>query len=124
MLRDQFYSTIAQSSTDDQIDARIAFNADHEIFRGHFPALPVVPGVCMVQIVREVMEVFVEAPLSLVASDNMKFLAVIDPTKNMDFEVRINFMQQEECYHINASIASGPVIFFKMKAALSTRQWK
>ena len=124
MLRDQFYSTITQSSTDSRIDARIAFNAEHDIFRGHFPALPVVPGVCMIQIVREVMEVFTAAPLSIVASDNIKFMSVIDPTKNMEVEVRIDFAREIDGYHVNASIFSGSVTFFKIKAMLSTAQWR
>jgi 3-hydroxyacyl-[acyl-carrier-protein] dehydratase len=77
----------------------------------------------MVQIVREVMEAFAACPLSIVASDNMKFMAVIDPIKDPDVDVRINFTQEEDVYQVNASIFLGAVIFFKMKANFSKVQW-
>lgn len=46
MLKDNFYHyTIAPVDTDHTVRCRVRFNRDHAIFEGHFPGLPVVPGV-------------------------------------------------------------------------------
>jgi len=35
--------------------AKISLIKDHEVFRGHFPDNPILPGVCTVQIIKELM---------------------------------------------------------------------
>ena len=56
MLKDDFF--YIQSVSDEQgvISASLEINAAHKIFQGHFPGQPVVPGVCMVEMVKEVTE--------------------------------------------------------------------
>ena len=38
----------------------IRLNPHHEIFIGHFPDHPITAGVCMMQIVKELMEIHVQ----------------------------------------------------------------
>ncbi|MFT4024998.1 MAG: 3-hydroxyacyl-ACP dehydratase, partial [Flavihumibacter sp.] len=57
--------------------AQLHWNADHAIFGGHFPGQPVVPGVCMIQMVQEVMETALGRRMQLVSSGSIKFLQFI-----------------------------------------------
>ncbi len=42
--------------SDGIISAMLDINKDCDIFKGHFPGHPVVPGACMLQIVKDVLE--------------------------------------------------------------------
>ena len=123
-LLGKFFTTISQSMVPGQVEARISFNADHSIFKGHFPGLPVVPGVCMMQISREVLEEALGKPLAIVSADNMKFMAVIDPNKNNQVDVKVVYTHDGDSYIVNASLSSDNTTYFKMRATLSGSAWK
>jgi 3-hydroxyacyl-[acyl-carrier-protein] dehydratase len=102
------------------VRAKISINRKHKIFEGHFPGLPIVPGVCMMQIIREIMEVTTERTLMIAGADNMKFLSVINPDQNAEVDVSITYSEDGGTFIVNASLFAGTVTFFKLKAALKT----
>lgn len=60
----------------------IDINKDHDIFNGHFPNNPVMPGVCMIQIIKEITEDLVGQNLFMEKCTNVKFMALINPELN------------------------------------------
>lgn len=118
ILLNDFYTVLHQELASGSVKARIAINGNHRILEGHFPGLPIVPGVCMMQIIREIMELSTERPLSLIAADNMKFLSVINPDKDSEVDVLITYVEEPGHFLINASLFSGTVTFFKIKATM------
>ena len=54
-------------------------NSEHKIFDGHFPGEPILPGVCMVQFVRECLEKVLNKKLQLNSSKTVKFINIINP---------------------------------------------
>ena len=52
--------------------AQILLNKDHDIFKGHFPGNPVTPGVCMMQIVKELTEECIGMKVLLKSASNVK----------------------------------------------------
>jgi 3-hydroxyacyl-[acyl-carrier-protein] dehydratase len=118
ILLDDFYTLTQKESLPGVVKAKISINKAHRIFEGHFPGLPVVPGVCMLQIVREIMEVHLGHDLRITASDNMKFLSVISPNQNPDVEVAINYTVDGSKLSISATLFAGTTTFFKLKATL------
>jgi 3-hydroxyacyl-[acyl-carrier-protein] dehydratase len=118
ILLDDFYSILQKVPTPGVVKAKIAINKKHRILEGHFPGLPVVPGVCMLQIVKEIMEVNTGKELKLTAADNMKFLSVINPEQNNEVDVIVNYIDEQGKLSINATIFAGTVTFFKLKATL------
>jgi len=120
ILLNDFYTIAQKSTTPGVVKATISINKKHRILEGHFPGLPVVPGVCMMQIVREVMEVTSGKELKLTEADNMKFLSVINPEQNTEVEVTINYTEDAGKYVVNATLFAATVTFFKLKATLQT----
>lgn len=118
ILLNDFYTILQTVPTPGVVNARISINKAHRIFEGHFPGLPVVPGVCMLQIVRELMEVNSGKELKIAQAENMKFLSVINPEFNNEVDLVINFTEVEGKFSINATIFAGTVTFFKLKASL------
>jgi 3-hydroxyacyl-[acyl-carrier-protein] dehydratase len=120
ILLNDFYTIVRKDPVEGVLKATVAINKEHRIFEGHFPGLPVVPGVCMLQIVREIMEDHVGMELSIKEADNMKFLSVINPEHNNEIEVLINHSHDAGKFLINATLFAGTVTFFKLKATLHT----
>jgi len=120
ILLNDFYTIMNRDASDGAVQAKISINRTHKIFDGHFPGLPIVPGVCMMQIIREIMEVTTEKSLMIVSADNMKFLSVINPDHNQEVDVSITYSENSGTFIVNASLFAGTVTFFKLKAALKT----
>lgn len=118
MLLDDFYGIDKKEFLPGLVKATVSLNPDHRIFAGHFPEIPVVPGVCMVQIVKEIMEVAHGKTYRMVEADNIKFLSIVDPRKNSTLEVSIQYADSESKISLNATLFAGSLIFFKLKATL------
>jgi len=84
MLLNDFFTIITekQSAEPDSYQVQIEYNEAHEIFAGHFPQMPVVPGVCIIQGIKELTEHFTNKKLVLSKGDNIKYKASIIPNKN------------------------------------------
>lgn len=101
------------------IRSRLKVNADDPIFMGHFPSLPVVPGVCMLQMVKEQLEDHLGQSLTLLRAANLKFLAVINPLENSELTTQISYSKDVEgVLTAEASISDGEKIFFKLVKAV------
>jgi 3-hydroxyacyl-[acyl-carrier-protein] dehydratase len=118
-LLNDFVFILQQKTSPDSVRTKIAINGHHKIFEGHFPGKPVVPGVCMMQIILEIMEAIAGKPMHLTEADSIKFLTVMSPKENKEIDVMINYNAEQGQFLINASLFSGPVIFFKLKGALT-----
>ncbi len=87
LLGDFFHIIDLDNTKSETLTARIRFNKEHRIFKGHFPEFPVVPGVCMIQLIKEILAYYYKSPLFLSAGDNIKFLRFINP--NIDDTVMV-----------------------------------
>lgn len=61
---------------------RIRLNPEHYIFKAHFPGNPIVPGVCQVKIISELLEKYLGRRIFLSGIKNIKYLSVIIPTED------------------------------------------
>lgn len=60
--------------------AVIRLNEAHPLFGGHFPGNPILPGVCTLQIIRELLEKATLQPLRMERSSTIKYLGFIVPS--------------------------------------------
>ena len=58
MLNSTFYTIRKRTDTEGGVDYRVSLNASHIIYEAHFPGNPVTPGVCIIQIVKELVEAY------------------------------------------------------------------
>lgn len=101
MLKDSFFSFLNPDSLQSQSDAEgapiryrvtVRLNPDHPIFKGHFPGNPVVPGVCLIRMVTEIISAVTLREMFLREADNIKFLSPVNPfeTPVLDIELTIS----------------------------------
>ena len=99
-----------------KFSAIIELNPAHEIFHGHFPENPILPGVCMVQILKEILINYSNSNLILRKAGSIKYLSFIDPQVNniINFNIEINKTEIGDI-SCNAMLNSGSVIFCRFK---------
>ncbi|WP_326981253.1 3-hydroxyacyl-ACP dehydratase [Chryseobacterium sp. MYb264] len=94
--------------------AKITLNKDHDIFKGHFPGNPVTPGVCMMQIVKELTEEFTGLKLFLKTASNVKFMAIINPFETPDLKLQLDITQSDDDVKVKNITSFGETIALKM----------
>ena len=119
MLQNDFFFFDVLQVDGNTATTTLQLNADHRIFDGHFPGQPVVPGVCMMQMVKEVLEDILASKLKLVKAGDMKFLAVINPKENSVVELELKFIPEGSEIKTEASIYKEATVFFKFKGVFT-----
>ncbi len=118
MLKNDFYTCHNEVAEGNQISCQVVYNTDHAIFKGHFPGNPVVPGVCMIEMVKELLQEQVHEQLLLKSSGNIKFLNLITP--GIQPNLKIDWKKNEEGYAVKASIFNESSVFFKFDGVYGT----
>ncbi|MFD0749746.1 hypothetical protein ACFQZS_06310 [Mucilaginibacter calamicampi] len=104
--------------TENSIVVLLEVDADSDIFSGHFPGQPVVPGACMLQTVKETLEDVFKVSLRMVKADNIKFLNIVTPDA-VDLILKISYTSIDGELKIAADLSSGEQLFMKLQAVFS-----
>lgn len=119
MLLNDFFTIQTLNHEPGNLQADIAIRPDHPIFDGHFPGQPVVPGVCMISMLKEVMQVALNQSMQLVASPSIKFLTMFTPSQTTTAHFSVNYSVSDTgLITINATLSGAEVIFFKFNGSL------
>lgn len=97
-LRTNLFTIKQDTSHENQHEFALQLNAEHLIYKAHFPGKPIMPGVCIVQIAKELAEEMVGRQLDVISVKNAKFLAVINPEKNPEvtYVVEVLMVTEDE----------------------------
>src|SRR5512147_2302186 len=116
MLQNKLYRITDFQSLDEGLTATIEIDPAHAIFQGHFPGNPIVPGVCTVQIIKELLEHKLGKATRMVSASNIKYLGFINPrvTPQVTFQLRIG-CTEEQTIQCSASVSSGPTALCSFK---------
>lgn len=91
MLLEDFYKILTvESISDSQHVASILINEKHIVFKGHFPDNPIMPGVCMMQIIKELTEQIIGDSLMMQKLIDVKFTALINPFLNPELRLELD----------------------------------
>jgi 3-hydroxyacyl-[acyl-carrier-protein] dehydratase len=117
MLINDFFKIRKREKEGETISYQLKIDKNHAIFEGHFPGQPVVPGVCLTQIIKELIEQETNVQLQLTKGSNLKFMAVVDPQKNDELTYQLQFNQSEDQINASASAMMGDITAFKFKGS-------
>ena len=97
MLLDNFYTILSSESSDSTIwTIQVKLNPGHPVYQGHFPGHPVVPGVCLLQLIKECIENIRQQKLQIAQVSSCKFLSAINPIETPNISVALTFNETEE----------------------------
>ncbi len=117
MLANDFYTISDMKNEEGPVKADLVIDADHKIVEGHFPGQPVTPGVCMMQMIKEIPEKVIGVPTQLIRADEMKFLSIIDPKKNNRITADIKYIIAEDKVSVVAALLKDTITHFKFKGS-------
>ncbi len=105
MLREDFYEVLRWSVRETGLEAEVSFRSEHPVFAAHFPHRPIVPGACLLEMVKELAEQEMGCVLRITEVPNMKFVHSLTPMDKAVFSIEWNTSDKG---------------LFRLKAAVST----
>ncbi|HWY09951.1 MAG TPA: hypothetical protein VN026_01440 [Bacteroidia bacterium] len=120
-LRNDFYTVKEKKQiSEKQISVVIELNQEHAIYSGHFPDQPIVPGVCQIQIVKELLEDLMGRKLKMITGDNIKFTGMIIPNLSPIVNIDVNYQMKDSEIICDSKLFFGETIFTKYKGKFKT----
>ena len=115
-LRNDFYTVKEKKQiSEKEISVVIELNQQHAIYSGHFPDQPIVPGVCQIQIVKELLEDLMGKKLKMITGDNIKFTGMIIPSLSPIVNIDVNYQINDSEIVCDSKLFFGETIFTKYK---------
>lgn len=121
MLIKDFYRVVSIQNEETGYQAVIELNKEHAVFDGHFPDNPVMPGVCMIQIIKELVESTTRKILFMQQVSNVKFMALINPQVEQILVVNFSIEEQEDLLKVKSSIQFQDTIALKMSSVYTQK---
>lgn len=84
-----------------------------QVFEGHFPNQPILPGVAMIELVQRATELALSKQLEVKSAGNFKFLRMIDPDKVSNANLVFSIITKDEGWRVKAQIKHEGDIYFK-----------
>ncbi len=116
MLLGDFYTIVDTVNEREKLSATVQFNPEHAIFTGHFPTLPVVPGVCQTQMLNEILNQMLGKELLMKRAAQIKFLNLLNPVKTPQIQIDIKLSDElEGVLLVNANYYWQDIAYFRFK---------
>lgn len=120
MLLNEYFKIADRSIiNDDLYSYKIEMLSDSKIYEGHFPGMPVSPGVCNISVINQCASDVVKKPLRVVKVSRCRFLEVISPGKNEHLTIDFQLTKSGEHYTIAAKISDGATTHVDFKGELA-----
>lgn len=119
MLMNDFYKIEYIQREPNSFSCKVTFNTQHDIFKGHFPGQPVVPGVCMMEMVKELLEQQTDKNLWMRNAGIVKFLQLITP--DVQPVVNVSWKQEGRGLNVNASFKNEAADLFKLTGSFEAK---
>ncbi len=124
MLKDSYFKILDTRRNDNAILFRIELNPSHKVYEGHFPGMPVCPGVCNVEMIKECVQEHTGKRLILNNLLQCKFSAVITPSHNPLLLISLNIEEMDgETIKVKGKITDpdGSTTFIDFKGEFQTK---
>lgn len=115
-----FSEILQQQLEEDQFEVYVKLNADHELYKGHFPDQKVTPAVVMIHLFKQIAEDFSAEELQLQKASNLKFLNVHDPDQENVLICVGSIEKQENNYILKAVAKTSLQVIAKVKLIFTT----
>ncbi|HZY37541.1 MAG TPA: hypothetical protein VFE53_12880 [Mucilaginibacter sp.] len=106
--------------SDGKVNVTLVVNPGSDILKGHFPGQPVVPGACMLQLVKDVLETVLKNKLRLKKAQQVKFMNIVVPGDD-HLRLSISFTNAEDSsFSVQASMTNNEMVCFKFQGSFLT----
>lgn len=93
----------------------VSLNAEHPVYKGHFEQVPIAPGVCLTQMIKEILMDKFKMDLILSQGNNIKFLAMVNPNETQELTISFSVTQKENELEVSSNFTNGTTSYVKFK---------
>ena len=115
-LQDNLFTILSQEEKEGHPAFRVRIHPEWPIYNAHFPGHPITPGVCIVQMVQELLQTFLHRELCLRKAKNVKYLAIISPEEVSN--LTITFLKIEKqpdgSLKVQAQVSGSETLYTKL----------
>lgn len=90
-------------------------NGEHDVFKGHFPETPVMPGVCMLQLLKDCIADATGKNRMFERIKSCKFVSVVSPEDNPLLTVSFTLTDN----NLQATLSANDIPALKIKTTLT-----
>lgn len=116
MLIEGLYTVLSIERNGQALKVTLKLHKEHEVFKGHFPGNPVLPGVCMIQMIKELIEENLGKQLFLCMASNVKFMAIINPEVNDIIDLELDIAEENDLVKVKNTISIEETVALKLSA--------
>lgn len=104
MLLNDLYTVLETKFPNEHgLEVTVEINKNHAIFEGHFPNFPVTPGVAILQILKNTLQLHLQHSLFLQSASSIKFLNMVNPNEQTVLIFTINYSIENELIKVKNS---------------------
>jgi 3-hydroxyacyl-[acyl-carrier-protein] dehydratase len=120
-LQDNLYTILSQQETEGFATFHLSIHPEWPIYKAHFPGHPITPGVCIVQMVQELLQGFLHRELSLQKAKNVKYLAIISPEEVSELSIVFPKIEEQPdgSLKVQAQVLNGESLCTKLSLTFS-----
>lgn len=118
VLQDNLFSIMSQAQEDGQPAFQVRIHKEWPIYKAHFPGHPITPGVCIVQMIQELLQAYLGREVSPRKAKTVKYTAIISPDEVSELSVSFPKIEEQEdgSLKVQAQVAGGETIYTKLSA--------
>lgn len=96
-LEGDFYTvTKREQAQADTFVVEVVLHPEHPIYAGHFPERAVVPGVCMLTVIRECLAGLLGRPVAFAAIKECKYVSALLPEKDLKIRLSLSLLPDNQ----------------------------
>ena len=122
ILKDNLFSITSCQKDEATLTYGVRLHPEWPIYLAHFPGHPITPGVCIVQMVKELLQETEKRSLRLCRAKHIKYMAIISPEETTDLQVTFSAIvsQPDGTLDVQAQVGSGSVVYTKLSATFGS----
>ena len=118
ILQDNLFTIISQQAEEGIAAFQVRLNPEWPIYKAHFPGHPITPGVCIVQMIQELLQILEHRALCLRQAKNVKYVAIVSPEEVTELTVTFSKIETlpDGNLKVQAQVANDETLYTKFSA--------
>ncbi len=119
MLVKKFYRIDSKEVQEDgSVVYGVSLNTTHDVYKGHFPERPITPGVCNIQMIKELAEDASGRSLTLSEIDRCRLTAMVTPDGSPSLNIKVKI---DDNTRLTATIYNGDTTYMTLSGTVIDR---
>jgi len=116
LLQDNLFTIVSQHQDEESFVFQVRLHPEWPIYKAHFPGHPITPGVCIVQMVQELLQVRLHREFSLCQAKNIKYLSIVSPEEIVELTITFSKIEEQpdDSLKVQAQVTNGDLLCTKL----------